>query len=427
MSKTIQAVRGMNDIVPAHSAYWTYCETTLQHVAEQYGYQMIRFPIVEQTALFKRAVGEVTDIVEKEMYTFDDRNGDSLSLRPEGTASCVRAALEQGLLHNQVQRLWYLGPMFRHERPQQGRYRQFYQYGIEAMGIATPDIDAEVIALSARIWQVLGLQDNLSLQLNSLGTVAERDQYRQALVVYLQQHVDQLDADSQRRLTSNPLRILDSKNPDVQALLKQAPRLDEYLGEDSKNHFSQVCQLLDGLGIAYTINPYLVRGLDYYSHTVFEWVTENLGAQGTVCAGGRYDGLVEQLGGKPTPAVGFSLGLERLISLIEQQTAVTELDAAVDVYLVVQNAEARQHAFLLSERLRSALPHTRFLMHCGDASMKSQFKRADKSGAQTALIIGDDEVAQGTVTVKSLRSDAEQQVVALSDVVDFFEKQFSVD
>ena len=404
----------MNDILPGETSRWQYLEDTLREVVHAYGYQEIRLPVLEKTELFKRSIGEVTDIVEKEMYTFDDRNGDSLSMRPEGTASCVRACMQHGLLHNQVQRLWYAGPMFRHERPQKGRYRQFHQIGIEAFGMAGPDIDAEIIFMSARMWQRLGLQGAV-LQINSLGSVAARAVYRSALVDYLRAHEDALDEDSRRRLDSNPLRILDSKNPAMQGLIEAAPRLPDYLDDESREHFARLCALLDAAGLEYEINPRLVRGLDYYSKTVFEWVTDQLGAQGTICAGGRYDGLVEYLGGKPTPAFGFALGLERLLALLEAGNIGIPVQQP-HVYLVLSGQAAVQRGMVFAEQLRDAVPGLQLQSNCGDGSFKSQFKRADKSGAQLALVMGDDEVAQGNVILKSLRDESGQTTLAQQDV-----------
>mgnify|MGYP001813907828 CR=1 FL=1 len=409
MSSTLQAIRGMNDILPAQSPAWQYFEDTVRSVLDTYGFQEIRMPIVEKTELFKRSIGEVTDIVEKEMYTFDDRNGDSLTLRPEGTAGCVRACIQHGLTHNQVQRLWYSGPMFRHERPQKGRYRQFHQIGIEVFGLDGPDIDAELLMLTARLWKRLGLQQ-VSLQLNSLGTSADRAKFREALVSYLQQHREQLDEDSKRRLESNPLRILDSKSPQTQSLLEEAPRLAEYIDAESQAHFDQLCSLLDAARIPYTVNPRLVRGLDYYGRTVFEWVTDQLGAQGTVCAGGRYDVLVEQLGGRTTPAVGFAMGIERLIALLESQH-VSLPDKAPHVYIVAVGEQAQRHGLLLSEQLRDSVPALRIMTHCGGGSFKSQFKKADRSGAHFALVLGDEELEQGRAGLKALREQKDQETV----------------
>lgn len=416
VTKAIQAIRGMNDCLPEETGIWQMVEQVLRRVASNYGFAEIRMPIVEQTALFKRSIGEVTDIVEKEMYTFDDRNGDSLSLRPEGTASCVRAGNQHGLLYNQEQRLWYMGPMFRHERPQKGRYRQFHQFGIEAFGIATPDIDAEVILLSARLWQELGIKDVVKLQLNSLGSNEERAQYRDALVAYLEQHKDKLDEDSLRRMYSNPLRVLDSKNPDVQALLTDAPKLAECLGDESKQHFEQLCKRLTAAGVEYELNDRLVRGLDYYNRTVFEWVTESLGAQGTVCAGGRYDGLVEQLGGKATPAFGFALGIERLVLLLTSLDKVKDVRDTVDVYVATMGDAAELAAIGLAEQWRNEVPEIRIQGHCGGGNFKKQMKRADKSGAKIAIILGDDELANQQVSIKYLREDKQQTTLAMQDV-----------
>ncbi|ACE84211.1 histidine--tRNA ligase [Cellvibrio japonicus] len=415
--KKIQAIRGMNDLLPADSPLWQYVEAVVTDILARYGYQEIRFPIVEATELFKRSIGEVTDIVEKEMYTFEDRNGDSLTLRPEGTACCVRACEENGLLYNQTQRLWYMGPMFRHERPQKGRYRQFHQIGVETFGIQGPDIDAEVLLLSARILRELGVGDAVQLQINSLGSAEARSAYKDALVSYLNQVAEQLDEDSKRRLGTNPLRILDSKDTSTQALLNNAPVLLDYLDEESHAHFEGLKQLLDAAGIAYQVNPRLVRGLDYYGKTAFEWVTDKLGAQSTVCAGGRYDGLVEQLGGKATPAVGFGIGLERLVLLVQALTVVPEgLDQQADVYLVAVG-NVQQQAFQLAERIRDELPFVRLLAHCGGGNFKNQLKKADKSGADIALILGEDEVRDGKVVVKFLRDDVAQQTLSQEDAV----------
>ncbi|WP_011589138.1 histidine--tRNA ligase [Alcanivorax borkumensis] len=413
MSKKITSIRGMNDILPEQTGLWQWLEAKVGAVLASYGYQEIRMPIVEQTDLFKRSIGEVTDIVEKEMYTFDDRNGDSLTLRPEGTASCVRACEQHGLLYNQTQRLWYAGPMFRHERPQAGRYRQFHQIGVETFGMTGPDIDAEVILLTARLWKALGLEDKVVLELNSLGDSADRARYRDALVDYLKAHFDDLDGDSQKRLERSPLRVLDSKDTGTREVLKGAPQLADYLNDEAVAHFEGLKALLDASGIAYKVNPYLVRGLDYYGKTVFEWVTDALGAQGTVCAGGRYDGLVEQLGGKPTPAVGFAMGIERLILLIEQERP--ELSAPVDVYVMAMG-DVLAPTMALSEHLRDALPGRAIQLHCGGGSFKSQMKKADRSGAAVGLIMGEDELASGVVTVKPLRGQGEQVQVAQGDV-----------
>ena len=416
MSKALQAIRGMNDCLPAETGIWQMVETVLRRVASNYGFAEIRMPIVESTALFKRSIGEVTDIVEKEMYTFDDRNGDSLTLRPEGTASCVRAANQHGLLYNQEQRLWYMGPMFRHERPQKGRYRQFHQFGLEAFGIATPDIDAEIIMLTSRLWRELGINEFVTLELNSLGSNEERGKYRDALVEFLSEKEDLLDEDSKRRMHTNPLRVLDSKNPDVQAALAGAPKLADYFGEESSAHFASVCQRLDAAGVKYVINDRLVRGLDYYNRTVFEWVTSSLGAQGTICAGGRYDGLVEQLGGKSTPGFGFALGIERLVLMLTSLEKANNVRAQVDAYVIMLGDEAEIAGNGLAEQWRDQVPEIRLQCHCGGGNMKKQMKRADKSGAQIALILGEDEVAQKMVTVKYLRGQQEQQSLPLEQV-----------
>ena len=412
MAKQIQAIRGMNDILPTQSPLWQKVEAVLRSSVAAYGYSEIRTPIVENTDLFKRSIGEVTDIVEKEMYTFEDRNGDSLTLRPEGTASTVRAGNEHGLLYNQEQRLWYLGPMFRHERPQKGRYRQFHQFGVEVYGIGSADIDAEVLMLSARLWEKLGISEHVTLELNTLGDPAERAAYREALIAFLEQHKDKLDEDSQRRMYSNPLRVLDSKDPQVQSILGDAPALMDYLGEESSQHFAQLRELLDAVGIQYRVNPRLVRGLDYYNRTVFEWVTNSLGSQGTVLAGGRYDGLVAQLGGKDTPAVGFAMGLERIVLLLETLALTQDIPAEVDVYVAAMGDNCLVEAIKVAQELRSALPTLRVMSHCGGGNLKKQMKRADKSGAQVALLIGEEELAEGVVTVKYLRNDNEQQRVA---------------
>jgi len=414
VSKNLQAIRGMNDILPEQTPLWRYLEDCVARLLDGYGYRQIRMPIVEFTELFKRSIGEVTDIVEKEMYTFDDRNGDSLTLRPEGTASCVRAVQEHGLIGGgQPQKLWYIGPMFRHERPQKGRYRQFHQIGIELFNFEGPDVDAELIILTWRLWGLLGLREAVQLELNSLGSSDDRARYRDALVEYLSARFEQLDEDSQRRLASNPLRILDSKNPDTQALLVDAPKLADYLSAEAQTHFDGLKARLEAAGVPYVLNPKLVRGLDYYGKTVFEWTTDKLGAQGTVCAGGRYDGLVEQLGGKPTPAVGFAMGVERLILLIETLDKVpAELARTVDVYVATFGAAAELAALGLSERLRDEVPGLRLVVNAGGGSFKSQLKKADKSGALFALILGEDELAQQIVAVKPLRHDDAQQTVA---------------
>ncbi|EMP56668.1 histidyl tRNA synthetase [Marinobacter santoriniensis NKSG1] len=416
----------MNDILPEQTPVWQFVEATVRQVLGQYGYQEIRMPIVEQTDLFKRSIGEVTDIVEKEMYTFEDRNGDSLTLRPEGTAGCVRAAEEHGLLFNQTRRLWYTGSMFRHERPQKGRYRQFHQIGVECFGMSGPDIDAELLILTARLWQALGLSDHARLEINSIGTSESRKEYRLALVDYLRQFQDQLDADSQRRLETNPLRILDSKDAGTRKILEGAPKLDDYLDEESRAHFDRLRELLDAAGIGYTVNPALVRGLDYYGKTVFEWMTDSLGAQGTICAGGRYDGLVEQLGGKPTFAVGFAMGLERLILLLETLGLIPEsVNANADVYLTAMGDSAVAPALALAEKLRDQLPGRTIVTHCGGGSFKSQMKKADKSGARYAIILGENELASGTAALKPLRDDEPQQEVPQEDLAQALSERLS--
>ena len=404
----------MHDILPDESPHWQYLESRVRDVLGRYGYAEIRMPIVEFTELFKRSIGEVTDIVEKEMYTFEDRNGDSLTLRPEGTAGCVRAAMEHGLLHNQTQRLWYQGPMFRHERPQKGRYRQFQQIGVETFGLNGPDIDVELILLSARLWRELGI-NGLELQLNSLGTPEERARYRAELVAYFSKYPEQLDEDSKRRLHTNPLRILDTKNQAMAELVAGAPSLAAYLGQASQEHFEQLCAALDAAGVEYVLNPRLVRGLDYYSLTVFEWVTDQLGAQGTVCAGGRYDGLVAQLGGRAAPAVGFAMGIERLLAVMQAQGSLPEATRA-DAYMVLMGDEPQQTGLVLAEKLRDQLPGLRLLTHCGGGGFKAQFKRADRSGAKVALVLGEDELARQQISIKHLREDVPQETIAITDL-----------
>jgi histidyl-tRNA synthetase len=416
VAKKIQAIRGMNDTLPEQTPVWQKLETLLRNVVSSYGYSEIRMPIVESTALFKRSIGEVTDIVEKEMYTFDD-NGDSLTLRPEGTASCVRAGNEHGLLYNQERRMWYMGPMFRHERPQKGRYRQFHQFGIETFGIATADIDAEVILLSARLWKALGIESHVELQLNSLGSNEARALYKEALVAYLELHEEKLDADSKRRMKTNPLRVLDSKNPDVQAVLVDAPKLSEHLDDESVAHFEKLKQYLDAAGISYVINERLVRGLDYYNRTVFEWVTSSLGAQGTICAGGRYDGLAEQLGGKATPAVGFAMGLERIVLMLNELELNSDVKADVDVYSVLVGDDTDVAGFAMAELIRTELPSIKMMHHCGAGNFKKQMKRADKSGAKVALIIGETELQDNSVTIKDLQGKVDQQTVAMNQLI----------
>ena len=413
----INAIRGMNDILPEATPRWQQLEATLRALMQRYGYSEIRLPVVEPTPLFKRAIGEVTDIVEKEMYTFEDRSGESLTLRPEGTAGCVRAVLEHGLSHNQSPKLWYVGPMFRYERPQKGRYRQFHQFGVETFGQAGADMDAELILMTARLWRELGLSDAVTLEINSLGELEARAAFRTALVQYLEQFRTQLDDDSQRRLTSNPLRILDSKDAGTRAILANAPRLADYLDDASKAHFAQLCATLDACGVKYVVNPNLVRGLDYYNKTVFEWVTTALGAQGTVCAGGRYDGLVAQLGGQATPAVGFAIGIERLVLLLEALRPVEPV-AEADVFVMALGEGTQIAALAAAERLRDALPGSRIVYNCGGGSFKSQFRKADKSGARLAVIIGEGELAAGQAGVKWLREDREQINCDLAAVVD---------
>jgi histidyl-tRNA synthetase len=425
-SKKIQAIRGMNDCLPTESGLWQYVESSIRQVVASYGYQEIRTPIVESTDLFKRSIGEVTDIVEKEMYTFADRNSDSLTLRPEGTASVVRAGNEHGLLYNQQQRLWYLGPMFRHERPQKGRYRQFNQFGVEVFGLVGPDIDAEVILLSARLWKQFGISQHVILEINSLGCAEARAEYKNLLVAFLRTRESELDEDSLRRLQSNPLRVLDSKNPKVQNAVKDAPKLIDCLDEDSAKHFQGLCERLDNLGIQYRVNPALVRGLDYYNRTVFEWVTDSLGAQGTVCAGGRYDGLVEQLGGKPTQGVGFAMGLERIVLMLQTLGLDENLESVVDIYVTVMDESVELYAKQVSEQLRDALPQIKVMNHCGGGNFKKQMKRADQSGASVALIIGQDEMASQAVAVKYLREQQPQETISVKELTHFIQKLFNV-
>ncbi|QDY42698.1 histidine--tRNA ligase [Candidatus Pantoea soli] len=414
MAKNIQAIRGMNDYLPADTAIWQRIEGTLKQVLASYGYSEIRLPIVEHTPLFSRAIGEVTDVVEKEMYTFEDRNGESLTLRPEGTAGCVRAGIEHGLLYNQEQRLWYVGPMFRYERPQKGRYRQFHQMGVEVFGLQGPDVDAELIMLTARWWKALGIADHVELELNSIGSLEARANYRSALVAFLEQHKEVLDEDCKRRMYTNPLRVLDSKNPEIQTLLNDAPTLSEFLDDDSREHFRGLCALLDDAGIRYRINQRLVRGLDYYNRTVFEWVTRSLGSQGTVCGGGRYDGLVEQLGGRATPAVGFAMGLERLVLLVQAVNPEFEPTRVVDVYVIASGQGVQSAAMQLAEKLRDADPALKLMTNFGGGNFKKQFARADKWGARIALVLGEDEVNAGQVVLKDLRT-GDQQTLAQSD------------
>jgi len=419
----IQAIRGMHDILPDQTHVWRHIENTVIAVINSYNYREIRIPVVEKTDLFARSIGEHSDIVAKEMYTFTDRNDESMTLRPEGTAGCVRAGLEHGLFHNQIQKLWYIGPMFRHERPQKGRQRQFHQVGLEAFGLPGPDIDAELIMLCTRIWQTLAL-DNITLQLNTLGTAAARNHYRELLIEYFSGYRDQLDEDSQRRLHTNPLRILDSKNPDMQKIITGAPSIHDHLDAESLDHFAGVRAILDAAGIAYTINPYLVRGLDYYGKTVFEWTTDLLGAQGTVCAGGRYDGLVEHFGGKPSPAIGCAMGLERLIELVQLNHTLDDSAGAPQVYLILAD-EAIQTGLKLAEDLRNAVPGLRLMSNNGGGSFKSQFKKADKSGALLALILGQEELINQAVGVKLLRDNSEQTSIPFVNLAEFVKKQLA--
>lgn len=416
MAKNIQAIRGMNDYLPEQTHIWQKIEKVLTEILSGYGFREIRLPIVEHTPLFKRAIGEVTDVVEKEMYTFDDRNGESLTLRPEGTAGCVRAGIEHGLLYNQQQRFWYSGPMFRYERPQKGRYRQFTQIGAEVFGLAGPDIDAELIMMTARWWKALGIAEHVHLELNSIGSLEARADYRQALVAFLEQNRSTLDEDCLRRMYTNPLRVLDSKNPQVQVLLQTAPQLADYLDQPSREHFAGVCALLDDIGISYRINPRLVRGLDYYNRTVFEWITDSLGAQGTVCAGGRYDGLVEQLGGKATAGVGFAMGMERLVLLVQTVNPDFVPSASIDVYVIAQGANVQSRAMQLAETLRDALPASKVMTNFGGGNFKKQFARADKWAARLALVLGEEELRQQQVVIKNL-VNGQQQTVAQQQLV----------
>ena len=421
MTNNIQAIRGMHDVLPEQTPLWQYAEHKLREVLSVYGYSEIRLPVLEKTELFKRSIGEVTDIVEKEMYTFDDRNGDSLTLRPEGTAGCLRACLEHGLLHNQVHRLWYYGPMYRHERPQKGRYRQFIQLGVETYGMSGPDIDAELILIMDRLWKKLGIRDKVRLQINSLGTIAERQVYRVVLVNYFKAHLDELDEDSLRRLETNPLRILDTKNPAMQQLVENAPELMAHLGEESLAHFNGLTAILDSLGVSYEITTRLVRGLDYYSKTVFEWVTDELGSQGTICAGGRYDSLIEQLGGKPNFAVGFAMGMERLLALVELAGNVPH-ERSIDVYMIRVGELAEKEGLRLAEEIRNEVPGLKLQVNCGSGSFKSQFKKADKIGAEYAIILGDDEVSRKELAIKSLRSEQGQKTFNQKQAIAFLQE-----
>lgn len=423
MAKTIQAIRGMNDCSPTESPLWQWIEAKVRHVLTSYGYSEVRMPIVESTPLFARAIGEVTDVVSKEMYTFWD-NDEQLTLRPEGTAGCVRAAIERGWIYNNEQRLWYMGPMFRHERPQKGRYRQFHQAGVEVFGIANPEIDAELIILTARLWKELGIDQHVSLQLNSIGSLEARSNYRSALVSFLENHQDLMSNEEKERLVKNPLRILDTKNEALQEVLNGAPKLLDYLDDESREHFAQLCSLLDAMGVKYEINPKLVRGLDYYNKTVFEWVTSALGAQGTVCGGGRYDGLVEQLGGHATQGVGFAMGLERLALLVQEVNKEIALPQAVDLYLVYAGEGTTLNAFQIAEQIRTELPQVRVMTHCSGGKFQKQFKRADKIEAKYALVIGESEVQAKTVVVKDLRNGAEQITLSQADLINTLKTYF---
>ncbi len=417
MALSVQAVRGMNDLLPEDTSVWQQAEQVLRSVVESYGYSEVRTPALEHTALFNRAIGEVTDVVEKEMYTFEDRSGEMLSLRPEGTAGCVRCCLEHSLIYNQEQRLWYMGPMYRHERPQKGRLREFHQMGCEVFGLDGPDIDAQIIGMTNEIWKRFGIQDRLTLQLNSLGNAQERAAYRESLVAFLKAHFDELDEDSKRRTSTNPLRVLDTKDPHVIELLKSAPKLSDHFGPETRAHFDGLRRLLDAQGIKYEINERLVRGLDYYNFTVFEWVSSELGAQGTVCGGGRYDGLVEQLGGQPTKAVGFGLGLERLI-LILTNLGILKPKPRWDLSVISAGEGVDAYAMKVSSALRQALPGVRVFSHCGGGSFKRQFRQADKAMARAAAILGDQEMKDNSVTIKDLRSkDAQQRTLPLEEAV----------
>ncbi len=418
MSARLNPVRGMNDILPDQSHVWQHVEGVIASELARHGYREIRVPVIERTELFARSIGAGTDIVSKEMYTFADRNGDSLTLRPEATAGIARAALTHGLAWNQTQRLWCMGPMFRHERPQKGRYRQFYQVDVEAYGFEGPDIDAELIALSARIWRKLGIR-HARLELNSLGTAASRAAYRDVLVAYFNDHRDALDSEALERLALNPLRLLDSKDPALAPLIEGAPSFAEHLDSESAEHFAALLEKLDDIGIEYRINPRLVRGLDYYSRTVFEWVTDRLGAQNAICSGGRYDALLEQLGGRGAPAIGWALGVERLVALMAAEDEAPSARAP-DVYMVRVGEAAERAAFKLAARLREALADLRLVVNCGGGSFKSQLKRADRSGARFALILGEQEVVQEAAMLKPLRTDESQHAVAFTALVDKF-------
>ncbi len=422
--KAVTPLRGMNDVLPDESPWWQLIEEAARDAFDAYGFRQIRIPLLERTELFRRSIGEVTDIVEKEMYSFDDKGGDNVTMRPEATAGIVRAAISNGLLHNQQQRLWCMGPMFRYERPQKGRYRQFHQIDAEALGYPGPDIDAEMILMTARIWRTLGLTMP-RLELNSLGTPQARLAYRQVLVDYFESRREALDADSLRRLHSNPMRILDSKHPDMQALISEAPLLGDHLDAESQAHFTALRHMLDAAGIEHHVNPRLVRGLDYYSRTVFEWLTDRLGAQGAVCSGGRYDALVEQLGGRSTPAIGWAMGVERLVELLKLDRSDVST-AVADVYVLVGEAALLPHAMQLAERLRDEAQGVRVQLHCGGGSLKSQFKRADRSGARFALVVAEAEHARGEIGVKPLRDDSPQLALPQAELVDWLTARLTV-
>jgi len=415
----IQAIRGMNDITPEKTAFWRSVESSFLNCMMRYGYQEIRFPIIESSQLFKRTIGEVTDIVEKEMYTFNDLNGDSITLRPEGTAGCVRACIENGLLYNQQQKLWYMGPMFRHERPQKGRYRQFTQFAVEAFGFSGPEAELELISICHRLWTQLGFSSSVVLQINTLGELAERQKYKQILVQYFKDNFNTLDADSQKRLDRNPLRILDSKNPEMQTLIANAPKLIDVLGPQSRAHFDRFCEGLNALKIPFTINPFLVRGLDYYGHTVFEWVTDKLGSQATICGGGRYDILVEQLGGQPTPAVGFALGMERILLLMETLNLDQQVAEKSGVFIITTSEIGLLKGLVLADSIRTANPTLEVHTNIVGGSFKSQFKKADKSGARLALVLGDDEIANHKLSIKDLRKETEQITIEQNNINQF--------
>ena len=420
MSQRLQAVRGMHDILPQQTPLWQYLEAEIRQVLGAYHFEEIRLPVLEKTGVFTTSIGEGTDVVEKEMYTFADRNGDSLTLRPEGTAGCVRAMVQHGLLQGHAARVWYMGPMFRYERPQKGRSRQFHQTGVELFGPAGADADAELIALAARLWKRLGLLDGLTLEINTLGNAESRAAYREQLVAYFRAHEDALDEDSRRRLEINPLRILDSKNPAMQALIEKAPRMMDAMDEPSLRHFNQLCGMLDAAGIAWTHNPRLVRGLDYYNHTVYEWTTDQLGAQSAICSGGRYDGLVERFGSKPVPATGFAMGMERVIELLRMQESASG-QQTLDAYLVAPGV-AETQVLAIAEQLRDQMPGLRMEMNLSGGSFKAQFKRADRSGAKVALVLGEDELATGELTVKPLRGQGEQQRIPLAELPPLLER-----